>query len=111
MNQLNSLILEGELQKKEPFGDGIVITISSSRVSKDAEDKIVTSVSAFECECYGSLADFVNKIEVGRGIRLVGHLKQKFFEEDGKQKSKVVVICEHLEVRLHSKKEKKADEE
>jgi single-stranded DNA-binding protein len=110
MNQLNSLILEGELQKKEPFDKGVVITVSSSSVFEDADDKIVTSVSAFECECYGNFADFVNRIEVGRGVRLVGHLKQKFFEEDGKQKSKVVIICEHLEVKPHSKKEKKADE-
>jgi len=110
MNQLNCLILEGELQKKESIDNGVVITVTSSRVFKDADDKIVTSVSAFECECYGNFADFANRIEVGSGVRLVGHLKQKFYEEDGQKKSKVVVICEHLEVKPHSKKEKKTDE-
>ena len=67
MNQLNSLIVEGKVAniivKEVNF---ISFTISCERRYKLADGKDETEISYFECECFGKMAECVEKnIEAG----------------------------------------------
>lgn len=113
MNMLNSLIIEGyatnDIEITKP-GTGFPVgkfTVAVNRFYKNRNDENVNETSFFDCECYGVLCDsFYKKITKGKGIRVVGRLKQRHFkDENGKDCSKVVIICEHIELRTVSKKE------
>ena len=111
MNMLNSIILEGVVTSglsENPCGKDFDITVS--RYYKNAEGDRVEEKSDFCIELYGNLAErdiIMNKIYfdrsleiVGRGVRVVGRLKQKrWTDEEGKEHSKVVVIAEHIEFK------------
>lgn len=108
MNQLNSIILEGSIEKVEKVGDVINATISVKRFYKDAEGEKVEEVSYFDTEIYGQLAKlFEEKGKIGREIRLVGRLKQNRWTEGDKKFSKVFVVAEHIEFKYMANKSEK----
>lgn len=106
MNHLNSLILEGtvsdDFQTLEvPAGiEGITFPISVERFYKAKTDEQHKEVSVFEIRVYGFMAEYAKqKCQVGRGVRVVGRIKQVCYEVAGKEYSKVVVIAEHIEYK------------
>ncbi len=106
MCQLNSIILEGtvsdDFQTLEvPAGiEGITFPISVERLYKDKTGEQHKEVSVFEIRVYGATAEYAKqKCQVGRGIRVVGRLKQVCYKVAGKEYSKVVVIAEHIEYK------------
>ena len=108
MNQLNSIILEGSIEKVEKVGDVINATISVKRFYKDAEGEKVEEVFYFDTEIYGQLAKlFEEKGKIGREIRLVGRLKQNRWTEGDKEFSKVFVVAEHIEFKYMANKSEK----
>ena len=108
MNQLNSIILEGSIEKVEKVDDVINATISVKRFYKNAEGEMVEEVSYFDTEIYGQMAKlFEEKGKIGREIRLVGRLKQKRWTEGGKELSKVLVVAEHIEFKYMANKSEK----
>ena len=110
MNMLNSIILEGNICKEcsvTQTAGGITagtFTMEVVRHYKDSNGMTVNEKSYFDVYTYGSLADFASELEEGRGIRIVGRLKQEFFTDCGLKRSKVVVIAEHIEVKPDFKK-------
>lgn len=103
MNQLNSIILEGSIEKVEKVDDVINATISVKRFYKNAEGEMVEEVSYFDTEVYGQLARlFEEKGKIGREIRLVGRLKQNRWTEGDKELSKVFVVAEHIDTEFHA---------
>jgi single-strand DNA-binding protein len=62
-------------------------------------------VSFFEVETWGKLATLCGETgEKGRGVRVVGRLKQdRWVDTEGKNRSKVIIIGEHVEFRTLSK--------
>ena len=108
MNMLNSLILEGNVvDGLSSIPEGKDFGIEVIRYYKNREGENVEDKSYFRVEIYGNMTDekFTKNIYVGRGIRVVGRLKQKIWtDEDGKEHSKIVVIAEHLEFKPHVKK-------
>ena len=102
MNMLNSVILEGNVENVRTSGDnslfpvpaGTSLVISTKRTYKDKEEK-----SFFDVEAWGTLGEFAGSIEKGRGIRVVGRLKQNRWKADDKEYSKVVVVAEHIEIK------------
>ena len=109
---LNSIILEGTVEKMDyKMSNGIstaVINLAVERSYKDKDGNESLETSYFEVESYGQIAIAAgNKAKEGSGIRVVGKLKQKRWEQDGKTFSKVVVIAEHIEYKLLKKKEAK----
>jgi single-strand DNA-binding protein len=64
-------------------------------------------VSFFDVETWSKLAEnCYNLGHKGRGVRVVGRLKQdRWTGTDGKQKSKVTIVAEHVEFRPDFKKE------
>jgi single-strand DNA-binding protein len=117
MNMLNSIILEGVVEKdatSKMLGGITVATmpISVKRKYKNSDGSESEETSLFDVETYGNIAVSVNKYaKKGQGIRVVGRLKQKRWEEDGKTMSKVVVIAEHVEYKFSpaKKEEDKSD--
>lgn len=107
MNNLNSLILEGnavaDIEVSEPVPGFKVgkFTIAVNRFYKNREGENVDEVSYFDCESYGVCADqYKNKIKKGRGVRIVGRLKQdRWTDNEGKACSKVYIVTEHVEFK------------
>lgn len=107
MNALNSLILEGNIEGEALMTTAttgvkvIYFTIAANRFYKNAAGENVTETSRFEVECYGEgYAKLLQHFENGRGVRLVGRLKQKCWkDEEGKSYSKLIVIAEHIEFK------------
>lgn len=100
MNQLNSIILEGNIVAVEVGNSGVDFTISVYRSYKNCEGHTVEDVSEFHCYAYGNLAKSVEQFgKIGRGVRCVGRLKQTVWEQGGKKCSSVGVVCEHIEFK------------
>lgn len=107
MNALNSIIVEGNLTRNpevKDLGNGgkvCTLSIAVNRTYKTADGTETDEVSYFEIDAYGNLADACLKwASKGRGIRVVGRLKQNRWKgDDGKSHSKVVIIAEHIEFK------------
>ena len=110
MNNLNSIILEGNLtkdgEKKNTDFSVCSLSVAVNRSYKNKNGEWVDEVSFFDIECFGNMADFAEKNAIkGRGIRVVGRLKQdRWTDENGKTYSKVKVIAEHIEYKPMFKK-------
>lgn len=107
MNMLNSIILEGTVESDaiSKMLGGITVStmpISVKRKYRNSDGSEHEETSFFDVETYGNTAVSVNKYaKKGKGVRVVGRLKQKRWEEDGKTMSKVVVIAEHVEYKFN----------
>ncbi|MBP3709178.1 MAG: single-stranded DNA-binding protein [Treponema sp.] len=119
MNQLNSTIIEGNLTrdgefKESPHGCKIgKLSIAVNRWYKSGDGKGIQEVSYFDVEVYGKMAEYCeSRTPKGRGIRVVGRLKQNRWKTiDGKNASRVAVIAEHVEFKpLVNKKDSTSEE-
>lgn len=104
MNNLNSIILEGNLTKdpdfkKTPKGTPVCrFTVASNRYYK-SENGREKEVGYFEVEVWSRLAEtcgeYLNK---GRGVRVVGRIRQdRWTGTDGTLNSRIRIIGEHVE--------------
>ncbi|GHU47518.1 hypothetical protein FACS1894200_03010 [Spirochaetia bacterium] len=103
MNNLNSVLIEGNLVKDPEFrvlpkGSSLCkFSIASNRRGGDQDE-----VSFFEVETWKDLAENCRQLGFkGRGVRVVGRLKQgRWTDADsGKIHSKVIIVAEHVEFR------------
>ena len=91
MNQLNSLIIEGNVVRtpelKEPKDGFKVCTIplAVNRFYRNAKGDGVNEVSFFDVETFGKMAEICyKKCGKGRGLRVVGRLRQaRWVKSDG----------------------------
>jgi len=114
MNNLNSILIEGNLVRdpllKNTSGGTPVcnFTIASNRFykSKTGGGTLEKEVSFFDVETWAKLAESCNDIgRKGRGVRVVGRLKQdRWNSSDGKPHSRVSIVAEHVEFRPEFKK-------
>lgn len=112
MNALNQIIVEGNVVRQPeshtiPSGTHTCsFPIAVNRFYKSAGGEKTQEVSFFDIDTYGSLADACVKwCPKGRGVRVVGRLKQDRWKSDeGKQKSRVHIIAEHVEFKPVFKK-------
>ena len=109
MNQLNSIILEGNLTKDpDPSytkkGTAVCnFTVASNRFYK-FEGERQEEVGFFDIESWGRLAETCAEyLKKGRGVRIVGRLKQSRWEQNGKSRSKILIVAEHVEFRSEQK--------
>jgi single-strand DNA-binding protein len=106
MNNLNSILVEGNLvrdpeYRTTPKGTAVCkISLACSRFYKQ-DGVMEKEVSFFDAESWGKLADTVNQLgKKGRGIRVVGRLKQdRWQNREGKTQTKVYIVAEHVEFR------------
>lgn len=107
MNHLNNLIIEGKFtgnNREETLNNGskkLVFSVGVERNVKNEAGETVVETSYFDVAVYGHLADVcAPKIKAGKGLRVVGRLKQdNIIIADDKIVSYVYVVGEHIEFR------------
>jgi single-strand DNA-binding protein len=112
MNNLNSILIEGNLVKDPIFrstskGTPVcTFSLASNRIYKK-ESGLEEEVSFFNVETWAKLAEnCYNLGHKGRGVRVVGRLKQERWNDpEGKAHSKVTIVAEHVEFRPEFRKE------
>ena len=106
MNNLNSILLEGNLVrdpefKTTPSGTPIcTFAVASNRWFKQ-NDQLEKEVSFFDVEAWSKLAETCSDtLKKGRGVRVVGRLKQdRWNDQEGKTHYKVKIVAEHVEFK------------
>ncbi len=110
MNNLNSIILEGNLTRDPlmdttPKGTAVChFTVASNRYYK-SEGERQEEVGFFDVEVWSRLAETCSEyLTKGRGVRVVGRLKQdRWANADGEPRSRVRIVGEHVEFRARPK--------
>jgi single-strand DNA-binding protein len=113
MNNLNSILIEGTLVRDpvvRTTAKGTAVcnfSIASNRFFKQ-DNGYEKEVSYFDVETWAKLAETCsNKGKKGLGVRVVGRLKQdRWTGNDGKPRSRISIVAEHVEFRPEFKKEK-----
>ncbi|MBN1685898.1 MAG: single-stranded DNA-binding protein [Spirochaetales bacterium] len=106
MNSLNSILIEGNLTrdpelKSTPKGTPVCsFSVASNRFYKQDEE-YQKEVSFFDVEAWAKLAESCAEyLEKGRGVRVVGRLKQdRWQDQEGNPRSKVKIVAEHVEFK------------
>ncbi|MBL8967338.1 MAG: single-stranded DNA-binding protein [Spirochaetaceae bacterium] len=118
MNSLNSILIEGNLtrdpeNKTLPSGSQVCnFSVASNRFYKQ-NDELEKEVSYFDVEAWARVAQScAETLKKGRGVRVVGRLKQERWNDpEGKPRSKVKIVAEHVEFKPVFKKEDAPPEE
>jgi single-strand DNA-binding protein len=116
MNNLNSILLEGTLKTKPEFSiirktPECRFTVVSKRTFKDNDLQTIGEVNTEETEvevetCNELASRIKEQGKKGRGVRVVGRLKQKrYYDVDGRSASRIVIAAEHVEFRPEYKKD------
>ncbi|MDR0442140.1 MAG: single-stranded DNA-binding protein [Treponema sp.] len=106
MNNLNSILVEGNLARAPELrtttkGTSIcTFPIASNRYFKQ-DDTMEKEVSFFNVETWAKLAEAsYQKGKKGRGVRVVGRLKQeRWNDKEGKAQSRIIIVAEHVDFR------------
>jgi single-strand DNA-binding protein len=112
MNNLNSILIEGNLVRdpllrSTPKGTAVCnFTLASNRFFKQ-DSGYEKEVGFFDVETWSKLAEHCyNQGRKGRGVRVVGRLKQdRWNSPDGKTHSRVAIVAEHVEFRPDFRRE------
>ena len=112
MNNLNSVLVEGNmvrdpLYRTTPKGTPVCnFSLASNRYLKQ-DSGFEEEVSFFDIQAWTRLADACNNHgKKGRGVRVVGRLKQdRWTDNEGKSRSKILIVAEHVEFRPDFRKD------
>ena len=119
MNQMNQIVVEGNvvrdsLVKETARGTKVcVVPIATNRYYKDASGDLQKDTAFFDVHAWGDNFSrrIVSMAKKGRGLRVVGRLKQDRWKgSDGKSLSKVYIIAEHIDFQHEVAKSKNPDE-
>ena len=111
MNNLNSVLIEGNFVRDPEYhtttkGTAVCkFTVASNRFYRQ-DSNLAKEVSYFEVESWGKIAESVNNLgRKGRGVRVVGRLKQERWQnKEGNAVAKVIIVAEHVEYRQEQRK-------
>ena len=105
MNHLNSVIIEGDLVQDPELsytamrGSVCKLRISCSRFFK-IDTEYQKEVSFFEITVRDKQAEVCSKhLKKGRGIRVVGRLKEERWQNVNGAHSRVFIVAEHVEFK------------
>ncbi len=112
MNNLNSVLIEGNLVRDPelsytPKGTAVCkFSVACNRAYKK-DDELQKEVSYFDVDTWTRLAEVCAEyLKKGRGVRVVGRLKQdRWADTDGKPHSRVLIVAEHVEFKPKPKKQ------
>ncbi len=113
MNAMNQIIIEGNVTKapsaKElPGGAKLcILPIAVNRIYKDSKGNDVDEVGYYDIEVWGEkFSEIIMKLGfTGRGVRIVGRLKQDRWKDDsGNLHSKIYIVAEHVDFKPFKKK-------
>lgn len=107
MNQLNQIIIEGnvvkqpELREPVPGFKTCSIPIAVHRFFRDKNGEGKEEVSYVDIEAFNGMAEYASdKAVKGRAIRVVGRLKQdRWKNKEDKWESRMSVVAEHIEYK------------
>lgn len=110
MNQLNSVLVEGNLTRDPELAytaKGTAVckfSIASNRSTKEGEE-YKQEVSYFDIVAFARQAEICGEyLKKGRSVRVVGRLKQdRWADADGRNHSRVNIIADHVEFGPPSK--------
>ena len=117
MNSLNSILLEGRLVSDgelsyTPKGTAVYkFSIACERFLREGEsDEPKREVSFFDVTTWQRLAEVCAEyLKKGRGVRVVGRLKQdRWTDEQGGARSRVHIVAEHVEFKPSRNGEKES---
>lgn len=112
MNAMNQIIIEGNLVRDSSIretsrGNKIAsMSIASNRYYKDSNGDFQSEVSFFDVQAWGhNFCESIAKNAVkGRGVRVVGRLKQdRWKSDDGKNIAKIYILAEHIDFKPAAK--------
>jgi single-strand DNA-binding protein len=114
MNNLNSILIEGNLVKdpllrSTPKGTQVcTMRLASNRFFK-LDSGYEREVTFVDVDAWARLAEACgSKGRKGRGVRVVGRIKQdRWTGADGKPHSKISIVAEHVEFRPEFRKDVK----
>jgi single-strand DNA-binding protein len=106
MNSLNSIMIEGNLTRDPelratPKGTPVCsFGVASNRFYR-YEEELQKEVSFFDVEAWARNAERCGEeLEKGRGVRVIGRLKQdRWTDGEGKNHSRVKIVAEHVEFK------------
>jgi single-strand DNA-binding protein len=111
MNNLNSILIEGNLVRDPelsytPKGTAVCKFSVACNRSWKQDNEFQKEVSFFDVSTWQRLAEVCGEyLKKGRGVRVVGRLKQdRWTDPDGKPHSRVEIIAEHVEFKPQLKK-------
>ncbi len=118
MNNLNSILLEGNLVRNPeltytPKGTPVCkFSIASNRFFKQ-DDEFQKEVSFFNVTTWSKVAETCGeKLTKGRGVRIAGRLKQdRWADQEGKPRSRVHIVANYVELKPEFNKQKEKKEE
>ena len=108
MNAMNQIIIEGNLVRTPAFKETATgkkvctMPIAVNRIFKDTSGKEINEVGYYDIEAWGEkFTDILAKCGFkGRGVRVVGRLKQDRWQDDGgRSHSKVYIVAEHIDFK------------
>lgn len=106
MNGINQVIVEGNVVRQPEKRPGVSFDVCSfpiavNRSMKMPDGKISEEVYFFDVDAFGNIAESTCKYAVkGRGIRIVGRLKQsRWKDSDGKSHNKTKIVAEHIDYK------------
>jgi single-strand DNA-binding protein len=110
LNNLNSVLIEGnlvrdpELKYTQKGAAVCSFALASNRFFKQDEET-QKEVSFFEITTWSRLAEVCGEyLKKGRGVRVVGRLKQdRWTGPEGQARSKVSIVAEHVEFKPQMK--------
>ncbi len=112
LSNLNSIILEGNLTRDptlKPMANGHTLccfSVASNRYYKQ-DEQTEQETNFFDVDTWSRLAQTCGEVlKKGRGVRVVGRLKQdRWVDANGKNQSKVKIVAEHVEFKPVPKRE------
>lgn len=117
MNNLNSILVEGNLTRdpvlsETPKGTPVCnFSLASNRFYR-SEDELQKEVSFFDVEVWSRQGEIcAGTLKKGRGVRVVGRLKQdRWSDDEGTAHSRVKIVAEHVEFKPEFKKRDEGEE-
>lgn len=106
MNDLNSILIEGNLTRDPVFSttpNGTAVcnfAVGTHHLYRKEEEQ-QKETSFFDVEVWSRLAEICSEyLRKGRGVRVVGRLKQDRWQDgEGRPRSRVKIVGEHVEFR------------
>ena len=118
MNNLNQILLEGhltrdpEIWKTKNEKTICKFSVASNRYLPKDDGEFSEDVSYFDITAWDLLAESCGEeLKKGRGVRIIGRLKQDRWEQDGQKRSRVFIVAEHIVFKPVRKKTPDAPQE
>jgi len=109
MNDLNSILIEGRLTADPTTSytsKGTALCTFSIAINRfyRQDQEIKEETSFLDIEAWGRLAENCGEyLHIGRGVRIVGRLRQDRWDSAGQIRSKIVAVAEHVEFKPETK--------